>query len=67
MAFRKLETGFKDLFVIEPDVFRDQRGFFKETYNQDHFHSIGIEKFVTKLHGKLSTLSLSLNVQAMFF
>lgn len=43
MAFRRLETGIEGLCVIEPDVFGDHRGFFKETYNQKSFADIGLE------------------------
>ena len=43
MGFRKLETGIPDLVIIEPDVFGDHRGFFKETYNAQHFQDLGLE------------------------
>ena len=33
--FRFLETGIKDLYVIEPTVFGDERGYFMETYNDE--------------------------------
>lgn len=31
------------LCVIEPTVFRDQRGYFVETYNQNDFHEAGLK------------------------
>lgn len=31
------ETGFKDLFLIEPKVFGDHRGYFFESFNQQQF------------------------------
>lgn len=37
-----IETGFKDLFIIEPPVFEDARGYFFESYNQEKFNSMGI-------------------------
>ena len=43
MGFRKLETKIKGLVVIEPDVFGDHRGFFKETYNAEAFEKIGLK------------------------
>ncbi len=43
MGFRRVETGIPDLVVIEPDVFGDHRGFFKETYNANSFREIGLE------------------------
>ncbi len=33
--FKFIETGIKDLFVIEPTVFGDERGYFMETYNSE--------------------------------
>jgi len=36
-------TGFEGLFIIEPDVFRDDRGYFFESFNKDRFSSQGIE------------------------
>lgn len=43
MGFRKLETGIPDLVIIEPDVFGDHRGFFKETYNESAFQALGLD------------------------
>lgn len=37
-----VETGIKDLFVIEPKVFGDHRGYFLETYNQNTFKELGL-------------------------
>lgn len=31
--FKFIDTGIKDLYVIEPTVFGDERGYFMETYN----------------------------------
>lgn len=39
---KKIETPIKDLFVIEPQVFGDERGFFYEFYNADKFADLGI-------------------------
>lgn len=33
--FNFIETGIKDLYVIEPTVFGDNRGYFMETYNDE--------------------------------
>ena len=43
MGFRKIETGIPDLVILEPDVFGDHRGFFKETYNAEAFRALGLE------------------------
>lgn len=40
---QKIETPLKDLYVIEPQVFGDDRGFFYESYNKDKFAAIGID------------------------
>ena len=33
--FKFIETGIRDLYVIEPTVFGDDRGYFMETYNDE--------------------------------
>lgn len=33
--FKFIETGIEDLYVIEPTVFGDDRGYFMETYNDE--------------------------------
>ncbi len=40
--FKLIETGIKDLVVIEPTVFNDSRGYFMETYNKKDFEEIGL-------------------------
>ncbi|EKD58757.1 MAG: RmlC [uncultured bacterium] len=37
------ETKFKDAFLITPDVFQDERGFFMEPYSQKKLSALGIE------------------------
>lgn len=36
------KTKIKDLVIIEPKVFRDDRGFFYETYQSERYKSVGI-------------------------
>ncbi|HOU95273.1 MAG TPA: dTDP-4-dehydrorhamnose 3,5-epimerase [Bacteroidales bacterium] len=36
------ETSFTGLYLIEPDIFRDVRGYFMETFNQETFKKAGI-------------------------
>lgn len=51
--FKKVETGIKDLIVIEPTVFGDNRGFFMESYSKKDFSKIGIDvEFVQDNHSK---------------
>ncbi len=40
--FNFIETGIKDLFVIEPTVFGDNRGYFMETYQKEEFFNAGL-------------------------
>ena len=40
--FKKTETGINGLFVLEPTVFEDERGFFMATYNERDFEKLGI-------------------------
>ncbi|WP_343695583.1 dTDP-4-dehydrorhamnose 3,5-epimerase [Flavobacterium sp.] len=37
------ETSLKDLLIIEPEVFEDERGCFFESYNKTKFNNLGIE------------------------
>jgi len=38
-----IETPIKDLFVVEPRVFEDPRGYFFESYSKLHFENAGIK------------------------
>ena len=40
--FKFKDTGIKDLFIIEPAVFGDHRGYFMETYNEQDFKEAGL-------------------------
>ena len=40
--FNFIETKIKDLYIIEPKVFGDSRGYFIETYNKDDFFEAGL-------------------------
>jgi len=45
--FKLIETDIEDLYIIEPTVFGDNRGYFLETYNARDFKEIGLDlKFV---------------------
>jgi len=51
--FKRIETGIKDLVIIEPTVFGDDRGFFMETYSKKDFKEIGLDmEFVQDNHSK---------------
>lgn len=39
---RVLETGIPGALIIEPDVYRDERGFFVETFRAEWFRDLGI-------------------------
>ncbi|KNY29651.1 dTDP-4-dehydrorhamnose 3,5-epimerase [Pseudobacteroides cellulosolvens] len=41
--FNFIDTGIKDLYVIEPKVFGDNRGYFMETYNYNDFKEAGLD------------------------
>ena len=38
-----IETKIKDLLVIKPDVFADERGYFFESYNRERFLEHGLD------------------------
>ena len=41
--FKFIKTTIKGLFIIEPAVFGDSRGYFMETYNYDEFKESGLD------------------------
>ena len=43
IEIKKIETGIKDLVIIEPRIFKDSRGFFMESYNYNTFKELGID------------------------
>lgn len=53
MKFRKIDTNIDGLFIIEPQIFEDERGFFYESYNYNDFKQLGIDNiFVQDNHSK---------------
>jgi dTDP-4-dehydrorhamnose 3,5-epimerase len=40
--FKKIETNLKGVYLLEPTVFEDHRGFFMESYNKKDFEEIGL-------------------------
>jgi dTDP-4-dehydrorhamnose 3,5-epimerase len=50
-SFKKIPTSLQDVFVLEPRVFGDERGFFMESYSERLFAELGIiERFVQDNH-----------------
>lgn len=50
-ALKKIPTSLPGVFVLEPRVFGDERGFFFESYNQQIMAEVGIaERFVQDNH-----------------
>ena len=48
-----IPTSIPDVLLIEPKVFQDERGFFLESYQKNHFKAAGIEAdFVQDNHSK---------------
>lgn len=41
--FNFIETKIKDLYIIEPKVFGDDRGYFMESYNRNDFVEAGLD------------------------
>jgi dTDP-4-dehydrorhamnose 3,5-epimerase len=51
--FNFIETKVKDIYIIEPTVFGDNRGFFMETYHYNEFKKAGLGmNFVQDNHSK---------------
>jgi len=53
MSLRVVETGFAGLLLVEPQCFRDDRGFFQETFQAQRYRTAGIlEDFVQDNHSR---------------
>ena len=39
---QKIDTELKDAFILKPDVFKDDRGYFFESFNQEKLKTLGI-------------------------
>ena len=51
--FELINSPIKDLYIIKPKVFGDNRGFFLETYQKKDFLSLGLDyEFVQDNHSK---------------
>lgn len=49
----KIKTKFPDVWIIEPEVFKDKRGFFLESYSYKKYKALGIDiEFVQDNHAK---------------
>jgi dTDP-4-dehydrorhamnose 3,5-epimerase len=50
-----INTSIDDLLILEPTIYKDERGFFMETYRKETLSSYGIEKeFVQDNHSQSS-------------
>jgi dTDP-4-dehydrorhamnose 3,5-epimerase len=50
---RKIETSLPGVFLIEPTVFQDQRGFFMETFHEERMRGLGVSHpFVQDNHSR---------------
>lgn len=51
--FSVIETNLEGVIIIEPKIFRDERGFFLESWNEREFEEIGLRlKFVQDNHSR---------------
>ena len=68
LIMKLIKTSLKDVYIIEPQVFGDNRGWFMESYSQAKFAELGLEcNFVQDNHsfsaekGTLRGLHFQLN------
>jgi dTDP-4-dehydrorhamnose 3,5-epimerase len=53
MEFNIEQTPLRDLLIITPEIFKDDRGFFTETYRKDKFSAFGLDmEFVQDNHSR---------------
>ena len=59
------DTKLKDVKIIEPDVFEDERGFFMESYSEEKYKKMGIDfNFVQDNHSLSVEISV---VRGLYF
>ena len=49
-----IETPLKGLLIIEPQIFKDERGYFYESYNQEKFLKVGVRDVFVQDNQSLS-------------
>src|SRR5579863_4858939 len=53
MEFEVEKTDIRDLLIITPEMFKDDRGFFTESYRKDKFSQFGLDlEFVQDNHSR---------------
>ena len=53
MEFKVEQAGVRDVLIITPDIFQDDRGFFTEAYRKDKFSEFGLNlEFVQDNHSR---------------
>lgn len=52
---KAIETSFKDVYLLEPNVFGDARGYFMESYNKKVFAELGLDFDFVQDNQSLST------------
>lgn len=53
MEFRIESKSLRDVVVVVPEIFQDNRGFFLETYREDQFRALGLPtQFVQDNHSR---------------
>lgn len=53
MEFKVEKTEIRDLIIITPEIFKDDRGFFTESYRKDKFSEFGLDiEFVQDNHSR---------------
>lgn len=54
ITLKRVETKLRDVFILEPAVFGDHRGFFMESYNKETFESLGLSFHLVQDNHSLS-------------
>jgi dTDP-4-dehydrorhamnose 3,5-epimerase len=54
MKFELIKTSLKDAFIINPQVFKDGRGFFLESYAKKDFQELGLKSYFIQDNHSLS-------------
>lgn len=54
MKFKRIDTEIEGLFVVVPEIYGDERGFFMECYSKRDFEKLGIDMEIVQENNSMS-------------
>lgn len=64
---KKIETGLKDCYILEPDLFGDHRGYFTEFYSKKKFQDLELDTIFTGVVQSNRSMSKKATLRGMHY